>query len=93
MADGIAFLVTLLLAGGGLLALLRWLLQVDRRRAAMPEEEYEARERRPSLLGVGMMAYEQMLRPDAKRAAEHRMDAEQGHLPGGDHEGEKLTDQ
>ncbi|MFN0087955.1 MAG: hypothetical protein ACKVX9_21355 [Blastocatellia bacterium] len=88
MYDGIAFLIALLLVGGALLGLVNWLINVDRRRAEMTEEEYENRERGSNLLGTGMMAFDEMIRPEMKKAAEYRMDAEQGHLPGGDHEGE-----
>jgi hypothetical protein len=85
MADAIAFIVALLVAGGGLLALMNWLANIDRRRAAMSEEEYEEhRKRSPGVLGAGMMAIDQQIfRRSAERAVEYRVDAEQGRLPGG----------
>ncbi len=92
MTDVIAFVVALLIAGGGLLALLNWLANVDRKRAEITEEEYEkSREDGIGLIGAGMMAIDQeIFHRGAERAIEYRMDAEQGHLPGGEHDGEKL---
>ena len=92
MIEGIAFLIVLLLIGGALVGLMTWLANVDRKRAEMTEEEYENRERSPNLFGTGMMAFDEMIRPNLKKASEYRMDAEQGHLPGGDHEGEPLEE-
>ncbi len=92
MADGAAFIVVLILAGGGLLALMHWLASVDRRRAEMTEEEYQEQERGPNLIGAGMMALDEFLRPEMKKAIEYRIDAQQGHLPGGDQSGEKLPE-
>ena len=92
MSDGIAFVVALVLAGGGLLALMHWLANVDRNRAEMTEEEYQNQERGPNLIGAGMMALDEFIRPEMKQAIEFRIDAEQGHLPGSDHQGEKLPD-
>lgn len=93
MTDGIAFIVALILAGAGLLALMNWLATVDRKRAEMTEEEYRNQERGPNLIGAGMTALDEFLRPDMKRAIEYRIDAEQGHLPGGDHQGEEIDDE
>jgi hypothetical protein len=92
MSDEIAFIVALVLAGGGLLALMNWLANVDRKRAEMTEEEYQNQERSPGLIGAGMMALDEFIRPEMKRAIEYRIDAEQGHLPGGDQQGEKLPE-
>ncbi len=92
MADTIAFLLVFLSVGGALLLLLRWLLDADRRRAEMTEEEYENRERGPQLLGTAMMTFDEMIRPNMKKAAEYRIDAEQGRLPGAENDGERLKD-
>jgi len=91
MTNAIAFVVALIVAGGGLLALLNWLANVDRKRAEMSEEEYEKlRESEPGLIGAGMMAIDQeIFHRGAERAIEYRIDAEQGHLPGGEHDGEE----
>lgn len=84
----IAFIVVLVVAGGGLLALFNWLINLERKRAEMTEEEFENRERGANLIGVGMMALDEILRPEMKKAIEYRIDAEQGHLPGGKQDGE-----
>jgi hypothetical protein len=93
MTDGIAFLVILILAGGALLALMNWLANLNRRRAAMTDEEYQNRERGTNLIGAGLTALDEILHTDKKRAAEYLIDAQQGHLPGGDQQGEKVDDE
>jgi hypothetical protein len=90
--DGIAFLVILIVAGGAILALLNWLANLKRARAAMTEEEYQNRERGANLIGAGLMGLDEILRPEMKRGSEFRLDAQQGHLPGGDQPGEKIED-
>ena len=45
------------------------------------------------MMGNGLMAFDHLLRPDAKRAIEYRIDAEHGQLPGGGGQGEKLPPQ
>lgn len=96
MNDVIVTIIGLLVAGGALLWLQHWLASVDRRRAEMTDEEYEeSRGKDAGLLGAGMMAIDHTIfRRSAERAIEYRMDAEQGHLPGGGGgQGEKLEEQ
>ena len=91
MNDVIVTVIGLLIAGGALLALQHWLANVNRQRAEMTEEEYEeSREQGAGLMGNGLMAFDQMLRPEMKKAIEFRIDAKQGQLPGGGGQGEKL---
>jgi hypothetical protein len=93
MNDVIITVVGLLIAGGALLALQHWLANVNRQRAEMTEEEYEeSRNREPGLIGAGLMAFDQTIfHRSAEQAIERRIDAEQGHLPGGGGgQGEKL---
>ncbi len=73
-------------------SLMHWLANIDRKRAEMTEEEYQDQERGPNLIGAGMMALDEFIRPEMKQAIEFRLDAEQGHLPGGGAQGEKLPD-
>jgi len=94
MNDVIVTIVGLLIAGGALLALQHWLANVNRQRAEMTEEEYEeSREQGAGLMGNGLMAFDQMLRPEMRKAIEFRIDAKQGQLPGGGGQGEKLPPQ
>ncbi len=94
MNDVIVTIVGLLIAGGALLALQHWLANVNRHRAGMTEEEYEESAGQGiGMMGNGLMAFDQLLRPDAKKAIEYRIDAEQGHLSGGGGQGEKLPPQ
>ncbi|MEO6724308.1 MAG: hypothetical protein ABIU20_07155 [Blastocatellia bacterium] len=94
MNDIIVTIVGLLIAGGALLALQHWLANADHQRAEMTEEEYEESVGQGAgLMGNGLMAFDQLLRPDAKKAMEYRIDAEQGQLPGGGGQGEKLPPQ
>ena len=89
MADAIAFIAALLVAGGGLLALLNWLINSDRRAAERTEEEYETRERGSHFIGAAMAAIDQeIFHRGAQRAVEYRIDAEQGSLPGAEADGE-----
>lgn len=91
MNDVIVTIVGLALAGGALLALQHWLANVGRRREKMTEEEYqESLEQGAGLFGNGLMAFDQMIRPEMKKAIEFRIDAEQGQLPGSGGQGEKL---
>lgn len=89
MFDAIAFIVAALVAIGGLLALLNWLINVDRKRAERTEEEYENRERGTHFIGAAMAAIDQeIFHRGAERAVEYRIDAEQGQLPGAEDDGE-----
>lgn len=91
MNDVIITVVGLLIAGGSLLALQHWLANINRQRAEMTEEEYEElREQSAGFVGNGLMAFDQMLRPEMRKAVEYRIDAKQGQLPGGGGQGEKL---
>jgi hypothetical protein len=92
MIDAIAVILTLALAGGSLLMLIAWLVNIDRKRREMSEEEYQKQGRHPRLIGAGLTPIDQFLRPDMERAAEYRIDADQGRLPGGAHNGEKLPE-
>ena len=94
MTDVIVTILGLLIAGGALLALQHWLANVNRQRAEMTEEEYEeSAQQGIGMMGNGLMAFDHLLRPDAKKAIEYRIDAEQGQLPGGGGQGEKLPPQ
>lgn len=84
MSDAIVWIVTLLVVGGGLVALQHWLANLKRQRAEMTEEEYQENlERNSSTLGAGLTAFDQFLRPQMRKAIEYRRDAERGQLPGG----------
>jgi hypothetical protein len=89
MNDVIITIVALVIAGGALLALQHWLANANRYREEMTEAEYEESLGQGSgLIGNGMMAFDQMIRPDMQKAAEYRIAAEQGQLPGGGGQGE-----
>jgi len=93
MNDVIVTIAGLVIVGGALLALQHWLANADRYRAEMTEEEYEeSLQQNAGTLGNGMMAFDQMLRPETRKAIEYRMDAKQGQLPGGGGQGEKLKE-
>lgn len=84
MSEAIVWIVTLLIVGGGLLALQYWLANVNRQRAEMTEEEYQENlARDTSALGAGLVGLDEFLRPEMKKAIEYRRDAERGQLPGG----------
>lgn len=84
MSEAIVWIVTLLIVGGGLLALQYWLANVNRQRAEMTEQEYqENRERDGGLLGAGLVGLDEFLRPEIRKAIEYRRDAERGQLPNG----------
>lgn len=80
MIQTIAFLIIVLIVVAGLLALFNGLLTIDRKRAQMTDEEWEHRERGPSVLGSSVLAFDELIRPEMKKAQEYRMDAEHGRL-------------
>jgi hypothetical protein len=88
MTETIAFLITLLLVIVGLLAFFNWLLNLDRNRAEMTDEEWENRERGPSVMGSSVMAFDELIRPDMKKALEYRMDVEHGRAANQQNQGE-----
>lgn len=97
MLDGIAFGVVLVLAAGVLLTLAERLLGADRKRAKMTEKEYRGQKRGTNPVGagatgVGMTGRGEALH-DTKKNNGYRIDAEQGYLTGGDHQGRKLNGQ
>ncbi|MGE0128164.1 MAG: hypothetical protein AB7U82_08790 [Blastocatellales bacterium] len=91
MLDGLAFGAVLILVAGVLIALAERLLNTDRKRAKMTEKEHRARKRVPNPIGAGTKMPGEALRHDAKRTIEYRTGPENGHLPGGDHQGRKLN--
>lgn len=53
----------------------------QRKRAQMTEEEYEARARQgPSLLSVGVLALDQVLRPEIEKAVAFQKDTARGQV-------------
>jgi hypothetical protein len=91
MNNVIITIVGLVIAGGALLALQHWLANINRYREEMTEEEYEeSLGQGGGMIGNAMMGFDQFIRPDMQKAIEYRIDAEQGQLPGGGGQGEKL---
>ena len=78
----------LFLFGAALLIfLLAWgMMNENRQRKAMTEEEWEQRERGVSLLGAGALGLHKILHADLEKAVATQEDMRQGMLPSAEHE-------
>ena len=77
-----------------LIALFAWgIMNENRQRKAMTEEEWEQRERGVSLLGAGALGLHKVLHSDLEKAVATQEDMRQGMLPSAEHEDNRAKQQ